>query len=126
MISGTAITVTKPPAGSLERNMMYAIIRSGGKQYRVRTGDAVAVERLDGGEGDEVTFDDVLLVSDNGTVTVGSPTIPGASVIGLLEEQFRTKKVLGLKYKNKTRSRTLRGHRQQQTRVRITAIQPGA
>ncbi len=105
---------------------MYAIIRSGGKQYRVREGDHVAVERLDAGEGDAVTFDDVLLVSDNGAVTVGSPTIAGASVSGLVEEQFRTKKVLGLKYKNKTRSRTLRGHRQQQTRVRITAIQPGA
>ena len=105
---------------------MYAIIRSGGKQYRVRQGDRIAIERLEGEAGADVTFEDVLLVEDGGSVSVGSPTVAGASVTGRIEEQGRGKKLLWLKYKNKTRQRTLRGHRQHLTRVQITAIQPGS
>jgi large subunit ribosomal protein L21 len=104
---------------------MYAIIRSGGRQYRVREGDSIAVERLDGDAGDQVTFDEVLLIEDDGSVSLGAPTVAGASVTGQIDEQFRGRKLLAMKYKNKTRSRTVHGHRQHQTRVRITAIRAG-
>lgn len=105
---------------------MYAIIRTGGRQFRVREGDMIAVERLDVDEGDDVTFDDVLLLGEGAEVRVGAPTVPGAQVRGRVQEQFRTRKTLSLKYKNKTRQRTLRGHRQQQTRVQITEISGGS
>ena len=101
---------------------MYAIIRTGGKQYRVREGDHLAIERLDAEAGTEVTFTDVLLLEDDGAVSVGAPTVEGAAVTARVEAHVKAKKVLSLKYKNKTRQRTLRGHRQQQTRVQITAI----
>ena len=104
---------------------MYAIIRSGGKQYHVREGDRIAIERVETAEGAELTFDDVLLVERDGAVSVGTPTVAGASVTGRVEEHVRAKKVLSLKYKNKTRQRTLRGHRQHQTHVQITTINPG-
>ncbi len=105
---------------------MYAIIRSGGHQYRVREGDRIAVEVIDGTAGDEVTFDRVLLLDNDGAVAVGAPTVEGASVTGEIEEQFKDRKVFSLKYKNKTRQRTKRGHRQRRTRVRITSISSGA
>ncbi|MYB41884.1 MAG: 50S ribosomal protein L21 [Chloroflexi bacterium] len=105
--------------------MSYAIIRTGGKQYRVREGDQLAVERLDVPEGSEVEFD-VLLVSDGEDVTVGDPTVEGASVAARIDEHTRDKKVLVFKYKNKTRRRVLRGHRQQRTRITITGISAGA
>src|SRR3989442_7454713 len=103
----------------------YAIIRSGGKQYRVREGMNILVERLDADEGADVTIDDVLLIEDGGAVTVGSPTVPGASVAATVAEHTRGRKVLVYKYKNKTGRRQLRGHRQQHTRLAITAITPG-
>ena len=104
---------------------MYAIIRSGGHQYRVREGDRIAVELIDGTAGDEVTFDSVLLLDNDGDVAVGAPTVAGASVTGEIEEQFKDRKVIALKYKNKTRQRTRRGHRQYRTRISVTAIIPG-
>lgn len=104
---------------------MYAIIRTGGRQFRVREGDSIAIERLEADAGDEIAFDEVLLLGEGADVRVGSPTVPGAQVRGRVEEQFRARKTLGLKYKNKTRQRTLRGHRQHQTRVQITEISGG-
>lgn len=104
---------------------MYAIIRSGNRQYRVREGDRIAVERLDVDEGAEITFEHVLLVDDDGAVSVGTPVVSGASVTAQVEEQGRAPKVRSLRYKNKTRQRRLRGHRQLLTRVRITAIDAG-
>jgi len=92
----------------------------------VREGDQLAVERLDVPEGAEVEFDDVLLVSDGEDVTVGDPTVEGASVAARIDEHTRDKKVLVFKYKNKTRRRVLRGHRQQRTRITITGISAGA
>ncbi len=105
---------------------MYAIIRTGGKQYRVSEGDRLALELIRADEGAEVTFDDVLLVENEGAVSIGTPTVQGASVTARVEKHFRGKKVLALKYKNKTRQRTLHGHRQQHTEVEITAITIGA
>ena len=92
----------------------------------MQEGDQLAVERLDEPEGSEVQFDDVLLVSDGEAVTVGDPTVEGASVAARIEEHTRGKKVSVYKYKNKTRRRVLRGHRQQQTRITITGISASA
>lgn len=105
---------------------MYAIIRSGSKQYTVREGDFIAIEHVTADEGSELTFNEVLLLEDRGEVSVGSPTVNGAEVTARVEEHFRARKVLSLKYKNKTRQRTLRGHRQYQTRVQITGITAGS
>ena len=105
---------------------MFAVIRTGGKQYRVREGDRILIERLDSPEGADVTFDEVLLIGADGDTTVGTPTVDGASVAARVEEQLRGRKVSVYKYKNKTRSRTLRGHRQHLTRVAITGIVAGS
>ena len=105
---------------------MYAIVRTGGKQFRVSEGDHIAVERLDAAEGDEVTLDDVLLVGGDDGVAVGNPTVEGASVAARVDEHYRDRKVTVYKYKNKTRRRVLRGHRQQRTRLTITSINSGS
>ena len=104
---------------------MYAIIRTGGHQYRVREGDTLDIELLAGEAGDALVFDEVLLVEDAGNVQVGAPTVAGASVTAALEAHTRGPKLLAMKYKNKTRSRTVRGHRQHLTRVKITSITAG-
>ena len=105
---------------------VYAVIRTGGKQYRVSPGQRLAVERLDGVDGDEITFDDVLLVRDDvGAVAVGAPLVEGASVTAEIAAQRRAKKILVFKYKNKTRYRKLRGHRQHLTDLRISQIALG-
>jgi large subunit ribosomal protein L21 len=104
---------------------MYAIIRTGGHQYRVREGDTIEVELLAGESGDQVIFDEVLLVENFGEVQVGAPTVTGASVTAAIDAQTRGPKLLAMKYKNKTRSRTVRGHHQHLTRVKITSISAG-
>jgi len=104
---------------------MFAIIRTGGKQYRVREGDQILVERLDAPEGADVTIEDVLLVDRDGTVSVGSPNVAGAAVAAQVSAHLQGDKVLVFKYKNKTRRRQLRGHRQQHTRLTITSITAG-
>jgi large subunit ribosomal protein L21 len=104
---------------------MYAIIRTGGHQYRVREGDTIDVELLAGDAGDQVVFDEVLLVENFGEVKVGAPTVAGASVTAAIDAQTRGPKLLAMKYKNKTRSRTVHGHRQHLTRVKITTISAG-
>jgi large subunit ribosomal protein L21 len=104
---------------------MYAIIRTGGKQYRVREGDRIAAEHLDAEEGSDVTLDDVLLIDNDGTVSVGAPNVAGASVAARVTQHVRSDKVLVFKYKNKTRRRQLRGHRQPLTQLTITSITAG-
>lgn len=104
---------------------MFAIIRSGGKQYRVRTGDKIAVERLDAAEGAEVALSDVLLVGDGDRTTVGSPLVAGATVKARVEAHDRAPKVTYFNFKNKTRNKTMRGHRQQRTQLVITDISAG-
>jgi len=101
---------------------MYAIVRAGGKQYRVSEGTILDVDRMDAQAGDAVTLDEVLLIDRDGQVEVGTPLVAGASVSAEVEDQRRTRKVPVFRYKNKTRQRRLRGHRQQMTRLRITAI----
>jgi large subunit ribosomal protein L21 len=102
---------------------VYAIIRAGGKQYRVEKGDVVRVERLAGEVGSSVTLDDVLLVSaGEGDVKLGSPRVEGASVVGTVVEQERGPKVRIFKYKKRKHYRRTRGHRQHVTAVRIDAV----
>lgn len=101
---------------------MYAIIETGGKQYRIAPGDKVTVEKLNLEDGAAVTFDKVLLISDEANVTVGSPLISGATVTGKVEETGKAKKVIVFKYKNKTNYRRFRGHRQPFTVVTIDSI----
>ena len=102
---------------------MYAIIRTGGKQYRVEKGDVVRLERLEGAVGSQVTLDDVLLVGGEGEARVGSPRLEGASVVGTVVEQDRDAKIRVFKYKKRKHYRRTRGHRQSFTAVRIDSVQ---
>ena len=105
--------------------MNYAIIRTGGKQYRVTTGDVVDVEKLPAEEGASVELADVLLLSQDGNVTTGTPIVEGAKVIGEVEKQGRGEKIVVFKFKSKTRQGKKTGHRQDFTRLRITQIVTG-
>ena len=100
----------------------YAIINTGGKQYRVREGDTLSVETLDAEVGSDFTFDRVLMTSVDGKLTIGAPSVEGATVIGEIAEHGKADKVISLRYKNKTRQRVKRGHRQQFTSVKIKTI----
>ena len=100
---------------------MYAIIQTGGKQYKVAVGDEVLIEKLTANEGDEVTFD-VLLLETDGAVTVGAPLVDGVKATGKVEAHGKGKKVVVFKYKPKKNIRKKRGHRQPFTKVTITAI----
>ena len=104
---------------------MYAVVTTGGKQYRVEAGSELIVERLAAEPGASITFDRVLLVGDGEAVTVGSPTVDGASVIGtVLGEELGPKLVI-FKFKQKVKYRRTTGHRQHLTRVRIDEISSG-
>ncbi|MBR5931479.1 MAG: 50S ribosomal protein L21 [Lachnospiraceae bacterium] len=104
---------------------MYAIIETGGKQYKVSEGDKVRVEKLEGEVGAEVTFDQVLLVS-NGDVAVGNPVVEGAKVLGKITAQGKAKKIIVYKYKPKSGYHKKNGHRQLFTEVEITNIAFGS
>ncbi len=103
----------------------FAIVKAGGKQYRVSTGDTVRVESLPADQGDTVTLDDVLMLSLDGNVEVGNPTINGATVEAEVVGKGRDKKVVILKFKAKTRYRIKNGHRQHYTDLRVTNINSG-
>ncbi|HOK49780.1 MAG TPA: 50S ribosomal protein L21 [Sedimentibacter sp.] len=101
---------------------MYAIIETGGKQYRVQEGDVVRVEKLDIAEGETVKFDKVLLVADEGELKVGKPYVDGAVVEGTVESQGKAKKIIIFKYKAKKDYRKKQGHRQPYTQIKIEKI----
>lgn len=101
---------------------MYAIIEACGKQYKVQKGDVVFFEKLDTEEGKKVTFDKVVLVSDEGKVQVGAPYVDGAKVEGKVVSHGKGKKIIVFKYKAKKNYRRTRGHRQPYTKVEITSI----
>jgi large subunit ribosomal protein L21 len=106
--------------------LVYAIIETGGKQFKVSKGDILNVERLTGAEGDSVVFDRVLAVKkDDGEVQVGDPVVKGAQATGKIVTEFKTKKIIVFKYKSKVNERKKRGHRQIQTRVLIEDIIAG-
>lgn len=100
----------------------FAIISTGGKQYIVSPNDVIKVEKVASQEGNNVTFSEVLLVADDKSVNIGKPTVQGALVTGEIVRQARGKKVRGVKFKAKKRQRTVFGHRQQYTEVRIKDI----
>ena len=100
---------------------MYAVIATGGKQYKVQEGDVIKVEKLGAEAGSEVTFDQVLLVGD-GEVKVGTPTVEGASVKATVVAEGKGKKVIVYRYKRKTGYHKKNGHRQPYTQVKIDKI----
>ena len=101
---------------------MYAVVRTGGKQYKVAAGDSVEVEKLAGSIGESITLNDVLLVAAGDAVTVGTPNVSGATVTAKITGQYRGTKILVFKYRPKKRIRVRRGHRQYLTRLQIEAI----
>ena len=105
---------------------MYAIIESCGKQYKVAEGDVVFFEKLEAEEGKKVTFDNVILVSDDKKVEVGAPYVKGVKVEGKVVSHGKGKKILVYKYKAKKNYRRTQGHRQPYTKVEITKIRTAA
>ena len=101
---------------------MYAVIETGGKQYKVSEGDVLFVEKLNVEEGTEVTFDKVLLVADGENVKVGAPTVEGAAVTAKVVKNGKAKKIYVFKMKRKKNYRRKKGHRQPFTKVEITSI----
>lgn len=101
---------------------MFAVVRTGGKQYRVQEGRTIRVGKLAGEPGEAVELGDVLMIGDGGDVTIGSPSIAGARVVGTIAEQGRERKIVVFRYKSKTRQRKKTGHRQHFTSVRIEDI----
>lgn len=101
---------------------MYAVIESGGKQYRISEGDVINVETLPNAVGDEVKLDRVLLISDESGVKVGQPLVKDAKVLTRVEAIEKARKILVWKYRPKQRYRRRRGHRQTYTRLRIEKI----
>jgi large subunit ribosomal protein L21 len=101
---------------------VYAIIESGGKQYRVEPGTVVALERIPGDVGNQVELGRVLLVSDGTTVKVGKPTLSGVKVISQIVAQTRGEKIDVFKFKKRKKYRRKTGHRQELTRVRVAEI----
>ncbi|MDO8581762.1 MAG: 50S ribosomal protein L21 [bacterium] len=104
--------------------MTFAVIKTGGKQYIVREGDELSLEKLEGNAGDVVAFSEVLLIADEAgeKVTPGTPLVSGAKVEGKIMEQGKGKKIFIIKYKPKVHYRRKRGHRQLQTKVKIEKI----
>lgn len=102
---------------------MYAILKSGGKQYRVAVGDRIDVEKLPHAVGEQVTLSDVLMIENDGAVTVGKPTVEGARVVAKVIGAGKGEKVTHFDYRNKHRRRKTIGHRQEFTRLEISEIQ---
>jgi large subunit ribosomal protein L21 len=105
---------------------MYAVVDSGGKQYRVEPGRTLVLDRLDAEAGATVTFDRVLLIGDEDSVTLGTPTVSGATVRGTVLEHGRGPKVIVFRFRPKAHYRRRTGHRSELTRVRIDEIATGA
>lgn len=101
---------------------MLAIIKTGGKQYKVRVGDKIKVEKLEGKEGGKIAFNEVLFLGDEKSVKVGTPTVKGVKVEGKILKTAKQKKVTGIKHKAKKRYLVKFGHRQTMTEVEITKI----
>jgi large subunit ribosomal protein L21 len=111
-----------PGPESTATSTAYAIIETGGKQYRVSVGDRLAIEKLPVEPGEDITFDRVLMIGGDGSARIGAPVVAGASVSARVEEQFRGDKIIVFKYKPKKRYRRRLGHRQSLTRIAITGI----
>ena len=101
---------------------MYAVIRTGGKQYKVHEDQILKVEKLEGTEGSQIEFDDVLMYSDGETITLGDPKVESASVKAHIMDQGKGKKTLVFKYKRRKGFRRMKGHRQFYTDIKIDSI----
>jgi large subunit ribosomal protein L21 len=104
---------------------MFAVIKTGGKQFRVQVGDILAVEKLDLDQGKKVTFDHVLLIGDDKNTLIGTPIVEKAQVVGEVLENFKDKKILVFKKKRRKQYRKTSGHRQLLTRIKIEKILSG-
>jgi len=102
---------------------MLAVIRTGGKQYLVSPGKKISIEKVNKKEGDEIVFNEVLLLEKNKKLEIGTPLVKGAKVVGKILSQGKGKKVIVFKYKPKTRYKVKRGHRQPYTEVEILKIE---
>ena len=102
---------------------MYAIVNTGGKQYKVRQGDVLRVEKIPGEVGSPVSFDKVLMFSDGEDVSIGQPVLDNVAIKGHIMEQGKAKKIIVFKYKRRKRYRRKLGHRQQYTAIRIDSIE---
>jgi large subunit ribosomal protein L21 len=102
--------------------MAYAIIRTGGKQYRVEPGDVIWVESLEGDVGSEVTFPEVLLRGEGDSVTIGAPLVEGASVAAKIIGQEKTRKILVYKKRRRKNYRRRHGHRQMTTGIQVVSV----
>ncbi|KQS87573.1 MULTISPECIES: 50S ribosomal protein L21 [unclassified Rhizobium] len=105
---------------------MFAVIKTGGKQYRVAANDVVTIEKLDGVAGDKIEFTEILMVGVGADATIGAPFVEGAVVSAEVVEQGRAKKVIAFKKRRRQNSKRTRGHRQHQTTVRILDIAAAA
>ena len=101
---------------------MYAVIKSGGKQYKVQQGDTIRVEKINAEEGGEVSMDEVLMVADGDNVSVGAPVVEGASVAATVASHGRGEKIKVIKFKRRKHHRKQMGHRQAYTELKITGI----
>jgi large subunit ribosomal protein L21 len=101
---------------------MYAVISTGGKQYKVSEGQTIRIEKIAGDVGSPVSFDRVLMYSDGETAKIGKPTLADVTVTGQIVRQGKAKKIIVFKYKRRKRYRKKQGHRQQYTALRIDAI----
>ncbi|MBC7280811.1 50S ribosomal protein L21 [Hoeflea sp.] len=104
---------------------MFAVIKTGGKQYRVAANDVLTIEKLEGAAGDTVEFNEILMVGEGAGATFGVPFVEGAMVIAEVVEQGRARKVIAFKKRRRQNSKRIRGHRQHQTVVKITDILTG-
>jgi large subunit ribosomal protein L21 len=102
---------------------MYAVVRSGGKQYRVSQGGSVRLEKIEGEVGSSITLDDVLMVGEDGDVKIGEPTVDGARVTGTITAQARSPKLIIFKMKRRKGYRRKQGHRQDYTEIRVDRIE---
>jgi len=105
---------------------MYAVVNSGGKQYKIQQGQVLRVEKISGDVGNPVTFDRVLMFSDGENISIGQPALENVVVEGHIVEQGKAKKIIVFKYKRRKRYRRTRGHRQEFTAVLIDSIKPKA
>jgi large subunit ribosomal protein L21 len=101
---------------------MYAVIRTGGRQYRAEIGSIIDVERLPNAVDESITISDILLVENGDATVIGTPQVDGASVTATIVAQFRAPKIIVFKYRQRTKFRRKRGHRQYYTRLRIDSI----
>lgn len=102
--------------------MRYAVIKTGGKQYKVSEGETLLVEKIDGKKDEAVVFNEVLLLADEKKVKIGQPQVEGAKVKGVILDQVKGEKIRVAKFRAKSRYRRVKGHRQRLTKVQITKI----